>query len=103
LGNEGLSSGGTKLIPIIITAEVTLPSPSRPRSTLMEEASPRTNMLENFGSRGLHYPLNDKVSHRQWDCNNDDQERNPPRMSEDGRRMRVDTGKEDHSPPNASI
>ncbi|GJX16805.1 hypothetical protein Tco_0217637 [Tanacetum coccineum] len=58
---------------------------------------------EKFGSRGLHYPLNDKVSHRQWDCNNDDQERNPPRMLEDGRSTRADTQKEDHCPPNASI
>ncbi|GKB88563.1 hypothetical protein Tco_0960835 [Tanacetum coccineum] len=70
------------------------------RSTLIEEAPPRP---KKFRSCGLHYPLNDKVSHRQWDCNNDDQERNPLRMPEDVRSTRADTGKEDHSPPNASI
>ncbi|GJT09033.1 hypothetical protein Tco_0843495 [Tanacetum coccineum] len=56
-GDEGLSSRGTKLNSIFITAE--------------------TDWPEKFGSRGFHYPLNDKVSHLQWDCNNDDQERNP--------------------------
>ncbi|GKE65519.1 hypothetical protein Tco_1519680 [Tanacetum coccineum] len=51
------------------------------------EGSPAKS--EKFRRCGLHYPLNDKVSHRQWDCNNDDQERNPPRMSEDGRSIRT--------------
>ncbi|GKD28579.1 hypothetical protein Tco_1239357 [Tanacetum coccineum] len=31
-------------------------------------------------------------------CNNDDQERNPPRTSEDGRSTRADARKEDHPP-----
>ncbi|GKB64017.1 hypothetical protein Tco_0920203 [Tanacetum coccineum] len=65
------------------------------------EGSPAKS--EKFRSCGLHYPLNDKVSHRQWDCNNDYQERNPPRMSEDVRSTRTGHGREDHSPQNASI
>ncbi|GJX11132.1 hypothetical protein Tco_0200991 [Tanacetum coccineum] len=65
------------------------------------EGSPAKS--EKFRSCGLHYPLNDKVSHRQWDCNNDYQERNPPRMSEDVKSTRTGHGREDHSPQNASI
>nr|GEW35758.1 hypothetical protein [Tanacetum cinerariifolium] len=60
----------------------------------------KMNSPKKFGGCGLHYPVDDKVSHRQWDCNNDDQERNPSRMLEDGRSTRADTGKEDHSPLN---
>ncbi|GJZ45464.1 reverse transcriptase domain-containing protein [Tanacetum coccineum] len=44
-------------------------------------------MSEKFMSCGLHYPLSDKVSHSQWDCNNDNQERNPLRIPKDRRRQ----------------
>ncbi|GJS67179.1 reverse transcriptase domain-containing protein [Tanacetum coccineum] len=49
----------------------------------------RTNRSEKFRSCGFYHPLNDKVPYRQWDRNNDNQERNPLRMPEDGRSARI--------------
>ncbi|GKE88111.1 hypothetical protein Tco_1565586 [Tanacetum coccineum] len=61
----------------------------------------RTNWSEKFRICGFHHPLNDKVPYRQWDRNNENQERNPPRMPEDGRSARISPVREDRSPPDA--
>ncbi|GJV16956.1 reverse transcriptase domain-containing protein [Tanacetum coccineum] len=59
---------------------------------------PGTNRSEKFRSRGFHHPLDDKVPHCQWDYNNDNQERNPSRIPEDGRSARTGPRREDRSP-----
>ncbi|GJY87316.1 hypothetical protein Tco_0501944 [Tanacetum coccineum] len=51
---------------------------------------------------GLYYLLNDKIPHRQRDCNSDNKERNSSRISKDGRSTRTSHGREDHPPPNTS-
>ncbi|GKC22547.1 hypothetical protein Tco_1024697 [Tanacetum coccineum] len=79
------------------SSEISLPSipGAETKAKLKESRTPvagfsgETNRSEKFRRCGLYYLLNDKVSHHQWDCNNDDQERNPPRMSEDGRSTRT--------------
>ncbi|GKB14746.1 hypothetical protein Tco_0848669 [Tanacetum coccineum] len=53
-------------------------------------------------SCSLHYPLNDKIPHRQRDCDNDKQEGNSPRMLKDKRSTRTSQGREDHPPSNTS-
>ncbi|GJZ30750.1 hypothetical protein Tco_0575797 [Tanacetum coccineum] len=62
----------------------------------------KTNWYKKLRSCSLHYPLHDKIPLRQWDCNSDNQERNPPRMSEDRRSARKGPGRKDHLLPNTN-
>ncbi|GJZ89185.1 hypothetical protein Tco_0660967 [Tanacetum coccineum] len=56
---------------------------------------------EKLRSRSIHHPLNDKVPYGQWNCNNDNQERNPTRVPNDGRGP--SPGEKNYPPLNTSL
>ncbi|GJX62496.1 hypothetical protein Tco_0295396 [Tanacetum coccineum] len=60
------------------------------RAKLKESRTPLVGFSgEKLRSCSLHYPLNDKISNRRRDRDSDNQERNHPRVSEDGRSTRT--------------
>ncbi|GJS82968.1 hypothetical protein Tco_0749509 [Tanacetum coccineum] len=63
----------------------------------------REDQLEKLKSISLHHSFNDKVSYRQWNRNDDDQERNPLGLSEDGRSARASPGKKNHPSLDTSL
>ncbi|GKC65007.1 hypothetical protein Tco_1097605 [Tanacetum coccineum] len=70
------------------------------RAKLKESRTPFVGVSgEEVRSCGIHYPLNDKIPHRQRDCNNDNEERNSPRMPKDERSTMTSHGREDHPFP----